>query len=601
MMDVTNSDPRIGSILNNRYKIIDRIAAGGMAVVYKGERLELGRPVAIKFLQELMLQNPKFISRFESEARAMSKLSHPYCVSVIDFGVEGAPYIVMDYVEGITLKALIAKERISVSRAITLARQILAGIAHAHSQGIIHRDIKPENIMLQEATGVGEQVRIFDFGLAKLMDTGPGASMTHSSLVAGTPNYMSPEQSRGLKVDERTDLYSICVLFFELLTGRKPFINDDFLEVVRMHRETVPPSLEETATQMSFSTELEALVARGLAKNPDDRFQTAEEFSLALDTTPEGQLAKELEIARPDPKAKTLPVGTTTPFSAEAQEPVAPTQTIDSDEESVPSVPPAPTTPGPSQRSGRFSQFILAVISALAVFIGFTVLFFPETDEPNRSDEIASPPPKEAEPTPTEPKSAPAQEETKPIPESLPPEVELEGTEGIPEAEDETVQDTPDTPPENSTDNELVAHETAIPQPPPVLVKSLNDVKKLLREGKKEAAIGGLQKLRREQPKKAVFVYMLANLYYEKNWLADAYEHYREAIRLENSYKKRGQLIRNLIELMSTEKLGRKAMYLLQKTVGRPALPHLKRAAKKHKSPLVKKRAAALIKKIRGR
>ena len=235
-MNISNTDDtRIGTVLNGRYRIIERIGTGGMAVVYRGERVELGRPVAIKFLQEVILHYPKFIGRFEGEAKAMSKLSHPYCVSVMDFGVDGAPYIVMDYVEGKTLKDVLESETVAPARAIKIVRQVLAGIAHAHSHGIIHRDLKPGNVLLQNMVGVGESVRIFDFGLAKLTDAASGANMS-ISLMAGTPNYMSPEQSRGKKVDERTDLYAIGVMLFELLSGEKPFSHEDYLEVVRMHR-----------------------------------------------------------------------------------------------------------------------------------------------------------------------------------------------------------------------------------------------------------------------------------------------------------------------------------------------------------------------------
>jgi len=149
--------------------------------------------------------------------------------------VDGAPYIVMDYVEGKTLRDILESERVAPSRAIRIIRQILAGIAHAHSHGIVHRDLKPGNVILQNLVGVGESVRIFDFGLAKLTDASSGANMS-MSLMAGTPNYMSPEQSRGTKVDERTDLYAIGVMLFELLSGEKPFSHEDYLEVVRMHR-----------------------------------------------------------------------------------------------------------------------------------------------------------------------------------------------------------------------------------------------------------------------------------------------------------------------------------------------------------------------------
>ena len=171
-------DPRIGAILQGRYRILARIAAGGMGVVYKAERIQLGRPVAVKFLHSSFASEREFLRRFETEARAMGRLAHPHCVSVIDFGVEGAPYMVMDFVTGQTLRALLDDGRLPVGRALGIARQLLAGLAHAHGQGIVHRDVKPANIILGEATGTGDHVRILDFGLAKLRDASTAADQS---------------------------------------------------------------------------------------------------------------------------------------------------------------------------------------------------------------------------------------------------------------------------------------------------------------------------------------------------------------------------------------------------------------------------------------
>jgi serine/threonine-protein kinase len=290
-------DPRIGTVLNGRYRIIERIASGGMGIVYRGERIELGKPVAVKFIQEVFVADEKVMGRFQREARTMSKLSHPNCVSVIDFGVEDTPYIVMDYATGITLRELLATERVTIDRAILIVRQVLAGLGHAHGQGIIHRDIKPQNIILGTATGVGEHVRIFDFGLAKLGDEGAETFHSMTEVVIGTPHYMSPEQSRSSKVDARSDLYSVGVVFFELLTGKRPFAVKETFEVVRMHRETPPPALCEVDPAGTFSKELEAVISKVLAKSPDDRFQTADEFLTALNATPEGTPEEHLRSA----------------------------------------------------------------------------------------------------------------------------------------------------------------------------------------------------------------------------------------------------------------------------------------------------------------
>src|SRR6185503_3661695 len=182
--------------------------------------------------------------------KAMSRLGHPNCVSVIDFGVEGAPYLVMDFVTGRTLREVMLAGPIALERVLKIGQQLLAGLAHAHAQGIVHRDLKPENLILSGEGGLEEHLRILDFGLAKLRD---GPAMT-AGLAVGTPSYMSPEQSGADgAIDARTDLYAVGVLLFERLTGRKPFESENVGEVILMQREAPPPKLRATAPEASYS------------------------------------------------------------------------------------------------------------------------------------------------------------------------------------------------------------------------------------------------------------------------------------------------------------------------------------------------------------
>ncbi len=281
-MDDASIDPRVGSVLQERYRILERLAVGSMGIVYRAERLLLGRPLAVKFLHASYAADPTFIQRFERETRVMGRLAHPHCVSVIDFGVDGGPYVVMEFVDGGTLRALLESGRVPVARAVQITRQILAGLAHAHSLGIIHRDIKPANIILMDATGTGDHVRILDFGLATLREA-HSADISHSAIVIGTPNYMSPEQSVGGKADVRSDVYSTGVVLFELLTGRKPFTSDDTFELLGMHRTAPIPRLADVAPDTDFPPGLQEVIERALAKQQEDRFQTAMEFAVALD------------------------------------------------------------------------------------------------------------------------------------------------------------------------------------------------------------------------------------------------------------------------------------------------------------------------------
>src|SRR5262245_11989339 len=208
-------DPRIGTVLHDRYLVLERVTEGSMGVVYRGERVGLKRPVAIKFLSESYATTADGVRRFEVEARAMSRLAHPNCVAVTDYGLDhGAPYLVLDYVTGRTLRQVIRDDtRLPPARAIGIVRQVLAGLTHAHAQGIIHRDVKPENILLTPVVGHGEQVRLVDFGLAKLRDE---RSIT-TGVAVGTPGYMAPEQTIGERVDERADVYATGIILFELL------------------------------------------------------------------------------------------------------------------------------------------------------------------------------------------------------------------------------------------------------------------------------------------------------------------------------------------------------------------------------------------------
>ncbi|HEU4729741.1 MAG TPA: serine/threonine-protein kinase, partial [Kofleriaceae bacterium] len=210
-----------GAILDGRYRVLEPVAEGAMGVVYRAERVKLGRIVAVKVLHDVLPNELSGRKRFEIEAMAMAKLEHPHCASVLDVGVHGdRPYVVMDFVSGQNLKDVVASGPQPIPRATEILRQVLSGLAHAHEHGIIHRDIKPANIVLSQKTGLGDHVKILDFGLARLHDTGQNLT---TGIVVGTPAYMAPEQIRGVPLDHRVDLYACGVLLFELLTGKKPF------------------------------------------------------------------------------------------------------------------------------------------------------------------------------------------------------------------------------------------------------------------------------------------------------------------------------------------------------------------------------------------
>jgi eukaryotic-like serine/threonine-protein kinase len=271
----------VGTVLDGRYQVIEAIAEGAMGSVYRGERLQLGRAVAIKVMHHELPDELASRQRFEREAKLMALLEHPNCVSVIDFGLhDDKPYLVMDLVRGTSLLELLDKEsRLEIGKGCDIIRQVLAGLAHAHELGIVHRDIKPANIMISQKAGFGQQVRILDFGLARLTE---GSTKLTTGIVVGTPNYMAPEQCKGSDVDARTDLYACAVMLFEMVTGRKPFVANDPIQVVRKHLTERPPTLASALPGVDFG-DLEAVIAKALSKAPADRFASAVEMASAID------------------------------------------------------------------------------------------------------------------------------------------------------------------------------------------------------------------------------------------------------------------------------------------------------------------------------
>ncbi|MGE3459364.1 MAG: protein kinase, partial [Kofleriaceae bacterium] len=268
------------------------MASGSMGMVYKAERVPVGKLVALKFLHKSFAKDSEFLARFERETRVMSRLAHPNCVSVLDFGVwKDSPYLVMDFVGGTTLRTLLDdKGALPPHRALGLARQILAGLAHAHKQDVIHRDIKPANIMITEEIGTGDHVRILDFGLARLRGA-VGRDATQSNVVVGTPNYMAPEQTVGGGViDARTDVYAVGVVLFEMLAGERPFHAEDTLALLGMHRGAPIPKLADKISDGTVMPDgIQKVLETAMAKSPGDRYQTAIEFADAIDEVAGGR------------------------------------------------------------------------------------------------------------------------------------------------------------------------------------------------------------------------------------------------------------------------------------------------------------------------
>ncbi|MDJ0340289.1 protein kinase [Streptomyces sp. H10-C2] len=267
------------SVGGGRYVLRDLLGEGGMASVHLGHDTVLDRPVAIKTLHTSLGNEQSFRERFRREAQAVAKLNHTNIVSVFDSGedtLDGAmvPYIVMEYVEGKPLNVVLAEDvaqfgAMPAEKALKITGDVLAALAVSHEMGLVHRDIKPGNVMVTKR-GV---VKVMDFGIARAMQSGV-TSMTQTGMVVGTPQYLSPEQALGRGVDERSDLYSVGCMLFELTTGRIPFESDSPLGMAYQHVQEIPPAPSQF--NRAISPGVDALIARALKKNPAERFPTAD-------------------------------------------------------------------------------------------------------------------------------------------------------------------------------------------------------------------------------------------------------------------------------------------------------------------------------------
>ncbi|HYO95658.1 MAG TPA: serine/threonine-protein kinase [Polyangiaceae bacterium] len=263
-------DPLLGVLVDGRYRVLRLLGIGGIGLVYLCQHELLEKPVAMKVLRPEYVLHQDLNERFLNEARAASAIKSPHIVDTIDVGTlpSGAPYFVMEYVAGETLSSLLEREgSLDLAQSLDIARQAAAGLAAAHAAGVVHRDLKPENLFLAQGSS-GTLVKLFDFGIAKL--AGARKRLTCVGAVFGTPAYMSPEQAQGEPVDERTDIYSLGILIFEMLAGVVPFDAEDPLAIMAQHVDKPPPLLS-ALSRVAVPPELEAIVARCLSKKPHDR------------------------------------------------------------------------------------------------------------------------------------------------------------------------------------------------------------------------------------------------------------------------------------------------------------------------------------------
>ncbi len=277
-------DRRVGTVLPGGYVLQECIGGGGMGQVYRAEQSALGRSVAVKIVHPYLLSDETVAGRFINEARLASRLNHPNSVAVIDFGrtEDGLLYLVMEHLRGRDLARVLVEDwPLSFERIIDILRQLLDVLAEAHQLGIVHLDLKPDNIVLEPTRRGGDFVKVVDFGLARML-AGPSGRSDPSMTISGTPDYMAPEQCRGERPDARSDLYAVGVILYLLLTGRLPFEAEAPTQVLLNHLTRPAPDPREVNPDRRIPDGIVEVLHRALEKEPDDRFQSAVDFSSAL-------------------------------------------------------------------------------------------------------------------------------------------------------------------------------------------------------------------------------------------------------------------------------------------------------------------------------
>ncbi len=388
----------IGQVIGN-YRIVSELGKGGMGMVYRAEHTQLGRPAALKMLLPQLSSNPSIVQRFFNEARAASAIDHPGIVEVFDFGThtDGAAYIVMALLKGESLEQRIKRGQMQAMEAAAIVAQVLGALAAAHARGIVHRDLKPDNIFLvpNELMPGGIQVKLLDFGIAKLSGDGTLGSQTQTGVMMGTPAYMSPEQCMGKSdLDHRTDLYSIGCILYQLLTGRPPFLGDQGTGMmIAAHIRDVPA--DPRTLNPTIPERLAAIVMRLLEKEPVARFQSALETRDALAAI--GVSA----VSRP-PMPANPALGHAPTMASNPDGPVGPTTSSGSAAQMMPPV----HTVAPTKRGG--GMFVLAGI-LLAGLGGAGWWFALRSGDPEKpSAPVASAQPSPATAQPAPPTAAPA-------------------------------------------------------------------------------------------------------------------------------------------------------------------------------------------------